>query len=89
MTKVLVIHYTEDGQLPKLSEDELKSIQEDVKDRLEKEEKVEFNGTFVNEEGMGICDWEAPNANTVKEIVDEVIGAPYDEVIEVEQALPV
>lgn len=57
-------------------------------DRLEEEEEVEFNGTLVNEEGKEICDWEAPNADIVKEILDEVIEAPYDEVIEVEQTLP-
>jgi hypothetical protein len=25
---------------------------------------------------MGICDWEAPNADVVKEIVKKVLGAP-------------
>jgi hypothetical protein len=37
---------------------------------------VTFHGTYVNEEGVGICDWEAPNAEVVKEIVKRVLGSP-------------
>ena len=33
---------------------------------------VKFNGTYVDEKGMGICDWEAPNA--VREIVEKALG---------------
>jgi hypothetical protein len=37
---------------------------------------------------MGICDWEAPNANIVKEIVKKVLGAPpADPVIVVKRVL--
>jgi len=42
----------------------------------------------VNEEGMGICDWEAPNAEVVKEIVEKVLGSPpVDPVIVVKKVL--
>ncbi|MHC1635900.1 MAG: hypothetical protein ACXQTS_04670 [Candidatus Methanospirareceae archaeon] len=34
-----------------------------------KNPEVTFYGTWVNEEGMGICLWEAPSPETVKEIV--------------------
>ncbi|MHC1571827.1 MAG: hypothetical protein ACXQTM_04250 [Methanosarcinales archaeon] len=35
-----------------------------------------FNGAFVDEDGRGICEWEAPNAEVVEEIVKIVIGEP-------------
>jgi len=38
--------------------------------------EVKFNGTYVDENGMGFCDWDAPNAEVVKEIVEKVLGAP-------------
>ena len=39
-----------------------------------------------DDEGVGICDWEAPDAEAVERIVKE-LGAPYDEVVAVKQAL--
>jgi hypothetical protein len=37
---------------------------------------------------MGICDWEAPSAELVKEVVKKAIGSePVDPVIEVKQVL--
>jgi len=37
---------------------------------------------------MGICDWEAPDADTVKEIVRKALGSPpYDPTIVVERVL--
>ena len=50
--------------------------------------KVKFNGTYVDENGMGICDWDAPNTGVVKEIVEKVLGAPpTDPVIVVNRVL--
>ena len=47
---------------------------------------VKFNGTYVDEKGMGICDWEAPNA--VREIVEKALGKPpVDPVIVVKRVL--
>lgn len=50
MVRVFVVHYTEDGQLPELSKDELEDIQENVMDRLEEEEEVEAEEKEVEEE---------------------------------------
>ena len=47
---------------------------------------VKFNGTYVDEKGMGICDWEAPNA--VREIVEKALGKPpVDPVVVVKRVL--
>jgi len=69
----------------------LKGIQDNVLEALKKTEysSVEFKGTFVDERGVGICDWEAPNAEVVKKLVDEVIKTPYSEIIAVKQVLPI
>lgn len=76
MAKVFVFHYTEAGILPKLSEKELRDIMKGFYEVLKGYLDVKFNGTYVDENGMGICDWEAPNADVVKEIVKKVLGAP-------------
>lgn len=47
---------------------------------------VMFYGTWVDSEGRGICLWEAPSAEVVKEIVSKVLGSPpTDPVIEVKK----
>ncbi len=49
---------------------------------------VTFYGTWVDENGMGICLWEAPSSEVVKEIVKKVLGSPpVDPVIEVKKVL--
>ena len=79
MAKVLIFHYTEEGRLPKLSKKELEDIMAQLYEVLKDYPDVKFNGTYVDENGMGICDWEAPNANIVKEIITKVLGAPPDD----------
>lgn len=71
MAKVIVFHYTEKDRLPKLSKEELNEIMKRFYDVLKEYPDVKFNGTCVDENGMGICDWEAPNAEIVKEIVEK------------------
>ena len=76
MAKVLVFHYTDKGRLPKLSPEEIEGIKKKLGAEVEKHPDVKFNGTFVDEEGSGICYWEAPNAEVVNEIIKEVLGEP-------------
>lgn len=76
MAKVVVFHYTAEGRLPKLSLEELENLKKMFDEVLKNYPDVKFNGTYVNEEGMGICDWEAPNTEVVKEIVNKVLGSP-------------
>jgi len=88
MAKVIVFHYTDKGRFPKLSKEELNDIMKKFYDVLKDYPDVKFNGTYVDENGMGICDWEAPNAEVVKEIVEKVLGSPpTDPTIVVERVL--
>ena len=88
MVKILVFHYSEEGRLPKLSQKELEEIMRKFYDVLKDYPNVKFNGTYVDENGMGICWWEAPNAEVVKEIVKKASGAPpTDPTIVVERVL--
>ena len=56
---------------------------------IEKHPGVKFNGTFVDDQGREICDWEAPSAQVVREIVKAVLGeeAPVDEIVEVKRVM--
>lgn len=76
MAKVLVFHFTENGRLPALSKEEADGITSKIAAIIKDYPGVKFNGTFVDENGKGICDWEAPNAQVVNEIVEKVLGAP-------------
>jgi len=87
MAKILLFHYTEEGRLPNLSEQELKDLRAKFDEVFKDYPGVNFV-TYVDENGMGICDWEAPNVETVKEIVEKVLGSPpTDPVIVVKQVL--
>jgi len=57
-----------------------------VMDFLKKNPAVKFNGLWIDNNGVGICDWEAPDAETVKKAV-EAVGLPHDEVIVVEKLM--
>lgn len=84
--RVLVIHCTDKGKLPlaQLNKDELLvKAGEWLKDNPD----VKFNGAFASNDGVGICDWDAPSADKVKEAV-EGLGVPYDAIVEVSQVLP-
>ena len=73
---IIVFHFTEEGRLPKLSGEELKKIRSQFLEVLKDYPDVTFYGTWVDEEGRGICIWEAPSTDTVKEIVKKVLGQP-------------
>lgn len=87
MGKILVFHYTEAGKVPKLSEEEFKDLRGKFDEALKSYPGVNFS-TFINDEGMGVCIWEAPSVEVVNEIETKVIGsAPADPVIVVRQVL--
>ncbi len=91
MARIITMRYSEEGRLPDASHDELEDLQANVVETVEKYDDVEFKGTFANDEGMGICEWEAPDVDTVVEIYEEsgaIEVAPSDEIIEVDQVLP-
>lgn len=76
MAKVLVFHFTENGRLPSLSKEDAEGITSKINEELKNYPDVKFNGTFVDENGKGICDWDAPDADVVNEIIKKVLGAP-------------
>jgi len=85
VVRVLVIHL--DKKVPKLDERAKEELLKKAQEVLKNYPGVQFKGTFVDEEGIGICDWEAPDAATVERIVKE-LGVPYDKVVAVKQVLP-
>ena len=72
MAKIIVFHFTEKSGLPKLSE-ELKELKKKFLEMLKDHPDVTFHGTYVNERGIGICDWGDPKV--VKEMVEKVLGS--------------
>jgi hypothetical protein len=76
MVDVIVFHFTDTGRLPKLTKEELKDIRAKFLEVLKGYPDVTFYGTWVDGEGRGICWWEAPSPEVVKEIVKKVLGKP-------------
>ena len=71
----------------KFNQDEFKTQVGGAMEKYFKENPgVMFNGLWVNKEGVGICDWDAPNTELVKRFIESVGGA-YDEIVEVEKVL--
>ena len=87
LVKVLVLRHDK-GKLP------LSALTDEFKEQvggamgkyLEENPDVKFNGLWINEEGVGICDWDAPATEMVKKFIDSV-GGSYDEIVAVTKAL--
>lgn len=86
MGKILVFHFTDERRLPAPGKDEFIETRNKFLDVLKDYPEVHFNGTYVDETGMGVCEWEAPSPEIVKEVVQKALGAPpADPVIAVKQ----
>ena len=87
MAKVLVLRYNK-GKLPPsaLTEEFKKQVGEAMEKYFKENPEVKFNGLWVNEDGIGFCDWDAPDAESVKSFIDGV-GGTYDEIVAVEKVL--
>lgn len=86
MARILVFHYTDEGRLPNLTKEQFIEARNSFLDVLKDYPDVHFNGTFVDENGMGVCEWEAPSPKLVMEVVEKALGAPpADPVIAVKQ----
>ncbi|PCN50783.1 hypothetical protein B6U99_02740 [Candidatus Geothermarchaeota archaeon ex4572_27] len=59
MVRVLVIHLN--NKVPRLDEKAKQELLKKAQEVLSKYPGVKFNGTFVDDEGVGVCDWEAPD----------------------------
>ncbi|MCD6487967.1 MAG: DUF4242 domain-containing protein [Desulfurococcales archaeon] len=88
MPLIIVFHFTDKGRLPVLSKEEFAEIRKKFLEVLKDYPDVTFYGTWIDDKGMGICLWEAPSADVVKEIVKKALGQPpVDPVIEVRKVL--
>jgi len=47
---------------------------------------VKFKGLYVNEEGVGMCQWDAPDTDSVKRFFDS-IGETVDQIVAVKKIL--
>ncbi|WP_071933381.1 nickel-binding protein [Halodesulfurarchaeum formicicum] len=91
MARIITMRYSDEGRLPDATQEQLEELQANVVETVSNYDDVEFKGTFANDEGMGICEWEAPDVATVEQIYEESGAAemaPSDEIIEVQQVLP-
>lgn len=88
MPKILVMRY-DDGVLPPgdLTDEKKKEVSEKLEAFLKDNPEVKFNGLWVDDDGYGICDWEAPGIETIEKAI-EALGLPHDEIIEVEKVMP-
>lgn len=88
MPRIFVMRYDE-GLLPSddLTDEKKKEAAEKLEAFLKDNPEVKFNGTFVDEDGMGIDDWEAPEIDAVEEAM-KAIDLAYDNIIEVEKVMP-
>ncbi len=88
MPRIFVMRY-DDGLLPSddLTDEKKKEASEKLETFLKDNPEVKFNGTFVDGDGMGIDDWEAPDVETVEEAI-KAMDLPHDEIIEVEKVMP-
>ena len=87
LVKVFVLRYDK-GKLPPsaLTDEFKKQVGGAMEKYFEENPGVKFNGLWVNEEGVGICDWDAPDTESVKRFIDGV-GGTYDEIVAVEKVL--
>ena len=91
MSKILVMRYA-DGLIPPyyFTEEKKKEIGEKIGAFLVDNPETKLNGLWLDEDGMGMCEWEAPDVETVEKALDAV-GMPLcerDEIIEVEKVMP-
>jgi hypothetical protein len=85
VVRVFVIHLN--NKVPKLDQKTKSELLKRAQEVLKKYPGVQYKGTFVDENGVGICDWEAPDVATMEKVVKE-LGIPYDKIVAVKQVLP-
>ena len=85
MVRVLVIHCTEKGKLPKMTPEQGEELKKTVGKFLEENPDVTYNGSFLDPDGVGICDFEAPSAEVIERLVRDLVKAPYDVIVPVEK----
>lgn len=88
MAKILVFHFSPEARIPRLIPEECAEIRKAYERVIAEYHSVKLLGIYAAEDGRGICEWEAPNAKVVEEIVTRVDGhPPRDGTVEVVQLL--
>jgi hypothetical protein len=87
LVKVFVLRYDKGKFPPSALTDEVKEQVGGLLEEYYKENPgVKFNGLWVNEEGVGMCQWDSPDTESVKRFFD-IIGETVDEIVAVEKIL--
>jgi hypothetical protein len=73
---IIVFHYTPAARVPTLSATECSAIRQKFDAVLRDYPGVVFHGVFVDQNGQGICAWDAPSVEVVNEIITKVDGHP-------------
>ena len=85
MARILQLHLTPKGRaIMSATPEQLKQFKEVFQKVLKQNPQVKYKGTFVDKDGVGICDWEAPNAQAVEKICKGLM-LPYDAIVQVEE----
>jgi hypothetical protein len=85
MARILELHLTPKGRVQKpATPEQLKQFKEAFEKVLRQNPQVKYKGTFVDKDGVGVCDWEAPNAQAVEKIC-KGLSLPYDAIVQVEE----
>ena len=85
MARILELHLTPKGRVQKpTTPEQLKQFKEVFEKALKQNPQVRYKGTFVDRDGVGMCDWEAPNAQAVEKIC-RGLNLPYDAIVQVEE----
>lgn len=88
MARIIVFHYSSAASVPQLSPADCAAIRQKYDEVLRGYPGVVFHGVSAGKDGRGICEWEAPSAGIVCEIVTKVDGhPPLDGAVEVEKII--
>ncbi len=76
MARIIVYHYTPEARVPSLTPSQRVEIRGKYDAVLRDYPGVVLHGVFVDQNGQGICEWEAPSVAVVNEIIVKVDGHP-------------
>lgn len=76
MARIIVYHYTPAARVPALTPAQCAAIRQKFDAVLRDYPGVTFRGVFVDGDGQGICEWDAPSVAVVNEVITKVDGHP-------------
>lgn len=85
MARILELHLTPKERVQKpATAEHLKQFKEAFEKVLKQNPQAKYKGPFVDKDGVGVCDWETPNAQAVERIC-KGLSLPYDTIVQVEE----